>query len=37
MAVDHSGLEDDPGLDRTRFGVYLGSGEGSRTSPASST
>src|SRR3954470_24001124 len=27
MAVDDSGLESDPHLDRTRFGVYLGSGE----------
>lgn len=28
MAVDQSGLLDDPNLDRTRLGVYLGSGEG---------
>ncbi len=28
MAVDHSGLMDDKHLDDSRFGVYLGSGEG---------
>ncbi len=28
MAVSDSGLADDPRLDRGRFGVYLGSGEG---------
>ena len=28
MAIDDSGLKDFPGLDRGRFGVYLGSGEG---------
>src|SRR5919107_3340957 len=33
MAVDHSGLEDDTGLDRGRFGVYLGSGEGQQDFP----
>jgi 3-oxoacyl-[acyl-carrier-protein] synthase II len=33
MAVEHSGLEDDPGLDRSRFGVYLGSGEGQQDFP----
>ena len=33
MAVDHSGLEDDAALDRTRFGVYLGSGEGQQDFP----
>src|SRR5262249_2565173 len=33
MAVDHSGLEDKADLDRTRFGVYLGSGEGQQDFP----
>jgi 3-oxoacyl-[acyl-carrier-protein] synthase II len=33
MAYDHSGLDSDPGLDRTRFGVYLGSGEGQQDFP----
>src|SRR3954451_3941457 len=33
MAVDHSGLETRKGLDRTRFGVYLGSGEGQQDFP----
>jgi 3-oxoacyl-[acyl-carrier-protein] synthase II len=33
MAVDHSGLETYPALDRTRFGVYLGSGEGQQDFP----
>ncbi len=33
MAMDHSGLEDDQNLDRTRFGVYLGSGEGQQDFP----
>ncbi|HEX8203616.1 MAG TPA: beta-ketoacyl-ACP synthase II [Isosphaeraceae bacterium] len=33
MAVDHSGLEDDTGLDHARFGVYLGSGEGQQDFP----
>jgi 3-oxoacyl-[acyl-carrier-protein] synthase II len=33
MAVDHSGLEDDKDLDRARFGVYLGSGEGQQDFP----
>ena len=28
QALDDSGLTDDPKVDRTRFGVYLGSGEG---------
>jgi 3-oxoacyl-[acyl-carrier-protein] synthase II len=28
MAMRDSGLDDHPALDRTRFGVYLGSGEG---------
>ena len=28
MAAEDSGLLDDPGLDRDRFGIYLGSGEG---------
>ena len=28
MALDHSGVLDDPRLDRARFGIYLGSGEG---------
>src|SRR3954451_17175150 len=27
MAIDDSGLEHAHGLDRTRFGIYLGSGE----------
>ena len=33
MAVDHSGLETTTDLDRTRFGVYLGSGEGQQDFP----
>jgi 3-oxoacyl-[acyl-carrier-protein] synthase II len=33
MAVDHSGLEGDKDLDRARFGVYLGSGEGQQDFP----
>ncbi len=33
MAVDHSGLLDHKGLDRGRFGVYLGSGEGQQDFP----
>ena len=33
MAVDHSGLETMTDLDRTRFGVYLGSGEGQQDFP----
>ncbi len=33
MAVDHSGLEDKKDLDRSRFGVYLGSGEGQQDFP----
>jgi 3-oxoacyl-[acyl-carrier-protein] synthase II len=33
MAVDDSGLEDWSKLDRTRFGVYLGSGEGQQDFP----
>ena len=33
MAVDHSGLNDFAGLDRARFGVYLGSGEGQQDFP----
>ena len=33
MAMDQSGLEDDPNLDRTRFGVYLGAGEGQHDFP----
>ena len=28
MAMDDSGILDVPGLDRARFGIYLGSGEG---------
>jgi len=28
MAMDRSGVESEKGLDRTRFGIYLGSGEG---------
>ena len=33
MAVDDSGLDDHAGLDRARFGVYLGSGEGQQDFP----
>src|SRR3954465_14057683 len=33
MAVDHSGLETARELDRSRFGVYLGSGEGQQDFP----
>src|SRR4051794_40657390 len=33
MAIDHSGLEGHAALDRTRFGVYLGSGEGQQDFP----
>ena len=33
MAVDHSGLESSKGLDPSRFGVYLGSGEGQQDFP----
>jgi 3-oxoacyl-[acyl-carrier-protein] synthase II len=33
MAVDNSGLESFPSLDRRRFGVYLGSGEGQQDFP----
>ena len=33
MALDHSGLETARDLDRTRFGVYLGSGEGQQDFP----
>jgi 3-oxoacyl-[acyl-carrier-protein] synthase II len=33
MAMDHSGLETKSDLDRTRFGVYLGSGEGQQDFP----
>jgi len=33
MAIDDSGLETMEGLDRTRFGVYLGSGEGQQDFP----
>src|SRR3954451_18234556 len=33
MAVDHSGLETAKDLDRSRFGVYLGSGEGQQDFP----
>lgn len=33
MAMDHSGLETHKGLDRARFGVYLGSGEGQQDFP----
>jgi 3-oxoacyl-[acyl-carrier-protein] synthase II len=33
MAVDHSGLEGFTALDRARFGVYLGSGEGQQDFP----
>jgi len=33
MAIDDSGLESYEGLDRTRFGVYLGSGEGQQDFP----
>jgi 3-oxoacyl-[acyl-carrier-protein] synthase II len=33
MAIDHSGLETYERLDRSRFGVYLGSGEGQQDFP----
>ena len=33
MAMDHSGLETFEALDRSRFGVYLGSGEGQQDFP----
>ncbi len=33
MAIDHSGLESAKTLDRRRFGVYLGSGEGQQDFP----
>ncbi len=33
MALDHSGLETMKNLDRARFGVYLGSGEGQQDFP----
>ncbi len=33
MAMRDSGLEDEPGLDPARFGVYLGSGEGQQDFP----
>ncbi len=33
MAIDHSGLTEYSGLDRSRFGVYLGSGEGQQDFP----
>jgi len=33
MAVDHSGLESAKDLDHSRFGVYLGSGEGQQDFP----
>ncbi|WP_435022367.1 beta-ketoacyl-ACP synthase II [Tundrisphaera sp. TA3] len=33
MAMDDSGLEDYPALDRSRFGIYLGSGEGQQDFP----
>src|SRR3954469_3887861 len=33
MAIDHSGLETYDDLDRTRFGIYLGSGEGQQDFP----
>jgi 3-oxoacyl-[acyl-carrier-protein] synthase II len=33
MAIDHSGLETMRDLDRSRFGVYLGSGEGQQDFP----
>lgn len=33
MAIDHSGLLNFAGLDRRRFGVYLGSGEGQQDFP----
>jgi 3-oxoacyl-[acyl-carrier-protein] synthase II len=32
-AIDHSGLLESPDLDRSRFGVYLGSGEGQQDFP----
>ncbi|MHC5538448.1 beta-ketoacyl-ACP synthase II [Singulisphaera rosea] len=33
MAIDHSGIETFKDLDRSRFGVYLGSGEGQQDFP----
>jgi len=33
MAIDHSGIQADNDLDRGRFGVYLGSGEGQQDFP----
>jgi 3-oxoacyl-[acyl-carrier-protein] synthase II len=33
MAIDHSGLESMTDLDRSRFGIYLGSGEGQQDFP----
>jgi len=33
MAIDHSGIQTDDDLDRGRFGVYLGSGEGQQDFP----
>ncbi len=33
MAMDRSRLLDDPNLDHSRFGVYLGSGEGQQDFP----
>ena len=33
MAIDHSGLETKSDLDRSRFGIYLGSGEGQQDFP----
>ena len=33
MAVEHSGIGSYPSLDRARFGVYLGSGEGQQDFP----
>jgi 3-oxoacyl-[acyl-carrier-protein] synthase II len=33
MAIDHSGLEETNSLDSSRFGVYLGSGEGQQDFP----
>ncbi len=33
MAMDDSGVLETPGLDRSRFGTYLGSGEGQQDFP----
>jgi 3-oxoacyl-[acyl-carrier-protein] synthase II len=33
MAIAHSGVLEDPALDRTRFGIYIGAGEGQQDFP----